>query len=344
MPRGTRLCIPRQDIFRACLAEDFYIIRRGDDLDVISRRLAIPAMQLLISNPGYFVSDFSQSGVRICIPLVRPALSVMNDEAMNQEIQPLQEDCPGGKLITINKETLVDLMLANPDISFAAIACSNFKVEFLKPLPPGTKLCIPNQDWLKRCPGQDYYIVRTNDSMDTIARRVGITSEELLVANPALRISDYGIRGLQICLPNPAETDENVASRQGPSKCQGGLDPDVLQYCLNQKPFVVQKERLADIMERFDLEAGTFMCLNPQIDFSKPLKPGMEICIPEGERFQSCFFEDFYSVRPGDNFDIISRKLGVDPLQLILKNATRSIHDFQVPRTRICIPDSRQGS
>ena len=344
MPKGTQLCIPRKDIFRACLAEDFYIIRAGDNIDVISRRLAIPAIQLMISNPGYFASDFSQAGVRLCIPLVRPVLPASSDQVIESEIRPMQEDCPGGKLMTIDKETLLDVMLANPDLSMTAIACSNFHVDFLKPLPQGAKICIPDQDWMRRCPGREYYIVRTNDSVDTIARRLGVTSEEILVANPSLRISDYGIRGLQVCLPSTVLEGQQVTSRTGPSKCQEELNPDVLQYCQDQKPFIIKNERLADIMEHYDLEAGTFMCLNSHIDLSKPLKPGAQLCIPSGERFQSCFFEDFYSVRDGDDFDIITRKLGVDPLQMILKNPTRSINDYKVLRTRICIPDHSEGS
>lgn len=344
LAKGTQLCIPRKDIFRTCLAEDYYLVRPNDTIDVISRKLGVPVLQLLASNPALYVSDFSQTGVRLCVPLVRPALPALSDNMLNTQLETLQEDCPGGKLMTIAKETLVDVMLANPDISLSSIACSNFHVDFLKPLPQGAKICIPGQDWMRHCPGNDYYIVRTNDSVDTIARRLGVTSEEILVANPSLRISDYGIRGLQICLPSTAIEEQQVTSRTGPSKCQEELNPDVLQYCEGQKPFIINNERLADIMDQQDLEAGTFMCLNSHLDLSKPLKPGAQFCIPSGERFQSCFFEDFYSVREGDNFDIITRKLGVDPLQMILKNPTRSINDFKVVRTRICIPDHGQGS
>ncbi len=62
------LCIPSEDHFRTCPMSGAYIVKSGDTLDSISRKLLVITDSLLMSNPTLTIEDFSIPGTKVCIP------------------------------------------------------------------------------------------------------------------------------------------------------------------------------------------------------------------------------------------------------------------------------------
>jgi LysM repeat protein len=62
------LCIPAEDPYRICSMSDSYIVKNGDSLDSISRKLLVITDSLLMANPTLAIEDFSIPGTKVCIP------------------------------------------------------------------------------------------------------------------------------------------------------------------------------------------------------------------------------------------------------------------------------------
>lgn len=322
-------------------AGTLYNVVQGDTLNAIAIAHDVSLEKLVAANPGVDPNNLIP-GTLICIP--RTPAGTPPGEAPTA---PGQVECPDGIPFTVTNETLLDILKYFPQMSLAAIGCQNTHVN-LDLLAPGMQLCIPRNDYFKICAGDEVYIVRTGDTADTIARRLNVPIERMLVANPTLRFSDYGIRGIQVCVPrrmpgaisirNQNPDQATNSNSQTPSFYQSAQNQDPYQDCLNHQLVTIQNQKFADLLEQYDFQAGAFVCLNRNIDFSKPLQPGMKLCIPAGERYKPCLLEDYYSIRRGDNLEVIARKLGVDPIRLIQKNALFSYDDYSVMGKRVCIP------
>lgn len=65
---GMSLCIPAFMAFDKCDTERTYVIGAGDNLANIAQRQMISANDLLIFNPNMRPEDFSDVGVKICLP------------------------------------------------------------------------------------------------------------------------------------------------------------------------------------------------------------------------------------------------------------------------------------
>jgi LysM repeat protein len=62
------LCIPSEDHFRTCPMSGAYIVKSGDTLDSISKKLLVITDSLLMANPTLTIEDFSIPGTKVCIP------------------------------------------------------------------------------------------------------------------------------------------------------------------------------------------------------------------------------------------------------------------------------------
>jgi LysM repeat protein len=62
------LTIPSEDHFKTCPMAGAYIVKTGDSLDSISKKLLVITDSLLISNPTLTIDDFSIPGTKVCIP------------------------------------------------------------------------------------------------------------------------------------------------------------------------------------------------------------------------------------------------------------------------------------
>ena len=62
------LCIPSEDHFRTCPMSGAYIVKSGDTLDSISKKLLVITDSLLMANPTLTIEDFSIPVTKVCIP------------------------------------------------------------------------------------------------------------------------------------------------------------------------------------------------------------------------------------------------------------------------------------
>lgn len=62
------LCIPSEDHYRTCPMSGAYIVKNGDTLDSISKKLLVITDSLLMSNPTLTIEDFRIPGTKVCIP------------------------------------------------------------------------------------------------------------------------------------------------------------------------------------------------------------------------------------------------------------------------------------
>ena len=65
---GMDLCIPSEDHYRTCPMTGAYIVKSGDTLDSISKKLLVITDSLLMANPTLTIEDFSIPGTKVCIP------------------------------------------------------------------------------------------------------------------------------------------------------------------------------------------------------------------------------------------------------------------------------------
>ena len=66
---GMRICIPAFMAYDDCPTERTYVIQAGDNLSRISNNLMISTSDILAFNPNMRPDDFSNVGVKICLPL-----------------------------------------------------------------------------------------------------------------------------------------------------------------------------------------------------------------------------------------------------------------------------------
>ncbi len=62
------LTIPPEDRYRTCPMSGAYIVKSGDSLDSISKKLLVITDSLLMANPTLTIEDFGISGTKVCIP------------------------------------------------------------------------------------------------------------------------------------------------------------------------------------------------------------------------------------------------------------------------------------
>lgn len=62
------ICIPSEDPYRTCPMSGAYIVKNGDTLDSISKKLLVITDSLLMANPTLTIEDFSIPGTKVCIP------------------------------------------------------------------------------------------------------------------------------------------------------------------------------------------------------------------------------------------------------------------------------------
>lgn len=62
------LCIPYEDHYRTCPMSGAYMVKSGDTLDSISKKLLVMTDSLLMANPTLTIEDFSIPATKVCIP------------------------------------------------------------------------------------------------------------------------------------------------------------------------------------------------------------------------------------------------------------------------------------
>ena len=124
------------------------------------------------------------------------------------------------------------------------------------PVKCGRRLNIPSQTG--GCACGIFYAIKKGDTLYRIAKRRNVSIEELLAANPFLNPAYY-VPGQVIVLPA-------VSNKPGPER-----------YTLGQK------ERLRDVLIKFDMDITAFCEINPGAD-PMHLKEGQTVYVSKGKK------------------------------------------------------------
>jgi len=181
---GQVICIPRVTMPpNECPQGTFaYTIRAGDTFFSLAQRFGTTVQAIQRANPGVD-PDRLQIGQVICIPRVAPP-----------------DQCPPGSF---------DYVIRAGDTFFSLARRFGTTVEAIQRANPGVDpdtlqigqvICIPTTEE-PLCPsGTTPYAIRAGDTFFSIARRVGITVDALIRANPEVDPDRLTI-GQIICVP-----------------------------------------------------------------------------------------------------------------------------------------------
>ncbi|MEG0048067.1 MAG: LysM domain-containing protein [Clostridia bacterium] len=98
-----------------------------------------------------------------------------------------------------NNQTFTDLLLEN-NVSYQAMRYANPNLPTTR-LAPGTRYCAPPAQSRALCEnGYISYVMELGETLYALTRKLGVSPEMLLVANPTLAPSDF-IPGRVICVP-----------------------------------------------------------------------------------------------------------------------------------------------
>ena len=181
LTEGMMICVPRVPERPPCINGAYYAIREGDTFYNLAQRYSIPLNLLLEANPEANPYDL-KVGQEICIPNV-PA------------------GCPFGTLVTIQEGTRLSDILISYNLSLNELRDANLNFN-PNIIVPGEQLCIPPEAFIQ-CPEgmSGEYVIQAGDSLSTVAAANGITTSELLIANPHLRPANFLIVGTRVCIP-----------------------------------------------------------------------------------------------------------------------------------------------
>lgn len=167
-----------------------------------------------------------------------------------------QRRCPGPSHIVQAGDTLFSIA-RRFGVSLDALLAANPGVDPMN-LQIGEVICLPIRVPPTPCPGGTF-VIGPGDTLFSIARRLGISLEALLAANPGIDPNNLRV-GQVICLPVPAP---------GPVPCPGG------------RIHVVQPgETLFLIAQRNGIPLALLIAANPQIPDPNVIQAGQQICIP----------------------------------------------------------------
>jgi len=181
LTEGMTICVPKVPQRPPCINGAYYAVKEGDSFYNIAQRYSLPLNILLEANPEANPYDL-KVGQEICIPNV-PA------------------GCPFGTVVVIREGTRLSDILISYNLSLNELRDAN--AEFNPNIVvPGTELCIPPDKFQECGPNSMEYIIKSGDSLSTVAINNKTTPSALLIANPSLRPANFLISGTKVCIPS----------------------------------------------------------------------------------------------------------------------------------------------
>ncbi len=287
-------------VFESNSYANIYTVKSGDSLIGISKKLGFKPYQIKRLNPHTKWLKI-RPGEKIKIPSTKKAHQKPLKEISYKNIYTVK---PGDSLIKIAKKL---------KIKPALIKKYNPKIHWLK-IRPGNKIKIPPMNnavvKVKREEKQhskDIYVVRKNDSLIKIAKKLNVSIEEIKKLNPDIDWSKIRPNN-EIKLPQTSQktvlnkqieaaVKQNVATTQEKAKKKSILQQNNPLSCKKLEAALIKKNRslkpgtigdgyyivkrgdtLSSIAGRFGLTLKRLMELNP--NKSRFIKPGDLIVIP----------------------------------------------------------------
>jgi len=283
---GQQICIPGVVVPPSTCNGIFYTVRSGDTIYTIAQSFNTPIDRILAANPGLTLNNL-QVGQQLCIPRY--------STACNGIFYTIKS---GDTLYSIAQSygTTVDrIIAANPGINV-----NNLQV--------GQQICIPGVVIPPTCVGGTLYIIRTGDTLSSIAQLFGTTADRILVANPGLTINNLQV-GQQICIPPFSPT------------CSGVV------YTVRAG------DTLFSIAQMYNMATDRIIAANPGININN-LQIGQQICIPSTTPVCTGIR---YTVKSGDTAYMIARAYGISLTALINANPNIDLSTLYVGQV-LCIP------
>lgn len=178
----------------------FYIIQEGDTLSSIARRFDTTVENILRFNPDLNPANLP-IGRRICVISAtnQPVICPLGTLPYNIN--------PGDTLLTLALRfgtSVESLLAANPDID-----PYNLQV--------GQRICISQKfQEPPMCPTRNFYVIRSGDTLQNIARSFGVSQSDVIRINPEIDPRNLSI-GQIICIPlapSPIEIIVNVGAKR----------------------------------------------------------------------------------------------------------------------------------
>ena len=201
-------------------------------------------------------------------------------------------------------------------VTVDALIAANPQIQDPSQIRPGQVVCIPNQQTV--CPpGTFSYIVQPGDTMFTIARRFGVSLQDLIDANPQIPDPSRLVPGQIVCVPTIT--------------CPTGT----FSYT------VVQGDTMFSIAQKFNVPLNELIAANPQIPNPSLIFPGQTVCVPRTSQPPSgCPSGTFaYTVKSGDSMWSIAKKFGVSLDALIRANPQIPNPSQIKPGQVVCVPN-----
>jgi LysM repeat protein len=165
------------------------------------------------------------------------------------------------------------------------------------------------------CPGGQYYVIRQGDTFYSLARRFGLTVEDLQRANPGVDPNNQEI-GQVICIPGV----------KPPVTCPAGT-----------KPYIVQAgDTYYSLARKFNTTVEAITAANPGVNPNN-LQIGQTICIPGPTPVTCPMGTKPYIVQAGDTYYNLARKFNTTVEAITAANPGVNPNNLQIGQT-ICIP------
>ena len=195
-----------------------YTVKRGDSYYLISKRLGVALRDLIAANPNINPARLMVGDV-LCIPgasggttipqvLSSEGKGVEGETGMTGEtgttgetgivggqtgetapiVEPPLFTCPLEQRRTVQPGQTVSDFQLNAGLNRHTIEVANPNVD-LDNLVPGQVICVP--DINQPCPLPATYILKENDTLETVAAKFNVSIASLLRANPCLAPADF---------------------------------------------------------------------------------------------------------------------------------------------------------
>jgi len=186
---------------------------------------------------------------------------------------PEPSACPGGFTYTVQPGDTMFRIANRYGVSLQALIQSNPQIPNPNVLVVGQRICIPTIAAPPTpppgtfCPGGTIYIVQPGDTLFLIARRVGVTLQRLIEANPQIPDPNILNVGQQICIPTVTPVPP--------------VPPVPPVVCPNGTIYIVQPgDTMFIIARRFGVSLQRLIDANPQVSDPNVIVVGQRICVP----------------------------------------------------------------